>query len=61
MNLEKRKTFSSAREVFKTYLPKSIQEKKLNSGYVQIEDNRTSELLEEFKSNLNRQARHQTS
>ena len=61
MSREKRKTFSSAREVFKTYLPKSIQEQKMNSGYGQIEDSRTSELLEEFKSNLKRQARRQTS
>jgi hypothetical protein len=57
MSHQKRKTFSSAREVFKTYLPKSTQEERVNSGYGQIEDSRTSELLEGFKSSLKRQAR----
>lgn len=61
MSREKRKTFSSARDVFKTYLPKSTQESKMNRGYGQIEDMRTSELLEGFKSSLKRQARRQTS
>lgn len=57
MSRKKRKTFSSAREVFKTYLPKSPQESKMNSRYGQIEDSRTSKLLEGFKSNLKKQAR----
>jgi len=61
MNRKKRKTFSSAREVFKTYLPKSMQEKKMNSGHGESEDSRTSDLLEVFKSNLKRQTRRQTS
>ena len=57
MSHKKRKTFSSAREVFKTYLPKSAHERRVNSGYGQIEDSRTSKLLEGFKSNLKKQAR----
>lgn len=57
MNRVKRKTFSSAREVFRTYLPKSTQKTEINSDYEQVEDRRASELLEEFKSSLKRQAR----
>jgi len=57
MSCEKRKTFSSAREVFKTYLPKSTQEGKMNSDYGQVEDHSTSKLLEDFKSSLKRKAR----
>jgi len=61
MSREKRKTFSSAREVFKTYLPKSTQERKMNSGYGKIEDSSTSDLLDVFKSSLKRQTHRQTS
>lgn len=61
MNREKHKTFSSAREVFKTYLPKSTQERKMNSGHGKIEDSSTSDLLDVFKSSLKRQTRRQTS
>jgi hypothetical protein len=57
MNRAKRRTFSSAREVFKTYLPKSIREEEMNSGYSQVENRRMSELLENFKSSLEKQAR----
>ena len=54
MNRVKRNTFSSAREVFKTYLPKSSQEES-NSDYGQVEDRRTNKLLEDFKSRLEKQ------
>ena len=57
MSREKHKTFSSAREIFKTYLPRNAQEEEMNSGYDQVENRRTSELLEEFKSNLEKQTR----
>lgn len=61
MKRRKPKTFSSAREFFNTYLPKSTQEGEINSGYGQVEDRRTSELLEDFRSSLERQTRRQTS
>jgi len=61
MSRGKHKVFSSAREVFKTYLPKSMQEGKMNSGHGEIEDSRTSDLVDVFKSNLKRQTRRQTS
>ena len=61
MKRRKPKTFSSAREVFNTYLPKSTQESEIDSGYGQAEDRRTSELLEDFRSSLERQTRRQTS
>jgi hypothetical protein len=57
MSREKPKTFSSAREVFKTYLPRTSKQAILNSGYGQVEDTRTSKLLQDFKSSLKRQAR----
>lgn len=61
MKRTKPRTFSSAREVFNAYLPKSIRERKSNSGYGQVEDQHTRELLEDFRSNLERQTRRQTS
>ncbi|MCP4262898.1 MAG: hypothetical protein GY774_36115 [Planctomycetes bacterium] len=57
MSRAKPKTFSSAREVFKTYLPKSTQEGQINSNYDKVEDTRTSKLLEDFKSSLERKVR----
>lgn len=57
MSRAKPKTFSSAREVFKTYLPKSTQEGQTNCNYDQVEDPRTSKLLEDFKSNIERRGR----
>ena len=57
MKRRKHKTFSSAREFFNTYLPKSTKEREINSGYDQVEDQRTSELLEDFRSSLERQTR----
>ena len=61
MERRKPKTFSSAREFFNTYLPKSTQEREINGSYDQVEDQRTSELLEDFRSSLERQTRPQTS
>ncbi len=61
MERRKPRTFSSAREFFNTYLPKSTQEREINSGYGQVEDRRTSELLEDFRSSLERQTHRQTS
>ena len=52
MSRTKRKTFSSTREIFKTYLPKNTQGRKGN-----IEDQRTNELLEHFKSSLEKKTR----
>jgi len=59
MSRAKPKTFSSAREVFKTYLPKNTQEGKTNSSYDQVEDPHTSQLLEDFKSNIERKGHRQ--
>ena len=61
MKRTKPRNFSSAREVFNAYLPKSTQEREVNSGYGQVEDQRTKELLEDFRSSLERQTRRQTS
>lgn len=61
MNRAKRKTFSSAREVFRTYLPKSTQKREINSDDDRVEDHSTSKLLEDFKSSLKRRVRRQTS
>ena len=60
MSRAKRKTFSSAREVFRTYLPQSTQKRDLNRDDDQVEENRTSKLLEDFKSSLKRRVRRQT-
>lgn len=61
MNRVKRKTFSSAREVFKAYLSTSVQGREIDRDYTQVEERRTNELLENFKSNLQKQTRRQTS
>ena len=61
MKRTKPKTFSSAREFFNTYLPKSTQKREINSGYGPVEDQRTDELLENFRSILEKQTRSQTS
>jgi hypothetical protein len=54
MKRVKKNTFSSAREIFKTYLPKKSQDE-MNNDYVQAEDKRTTKLLEVFKSRLAKQ------
>ena len=61
MNRVKDKTFSSAREVFKAYLSTSVQVREIDRDYTQVEERRTNELLEDFKSNLQKQTRRQTS
>ena len=61
MKKRKLKTFSSAREIFNTYLPKSTQEGKIISPYAQEEDIHTNELLEHFRSSLEKQTRRKTS
>ena len=57
MKRKKPKTFSSAREVFNTYLPKSRQKGEMNSDYGQVGDQRISELLKDFRSSMERQTR----
>jgi hypothetical protein len=54
MNSKNKKTFSSAREVFRRYLPKSTEEDQINNKG-KIQDISTRDFLDVFKSGIKKQ------